>query len=86
MCGILWPIFIFVHAIVAGWKVCRYCGIGRASIIVILLIRHRFAKKMSMKEQDLVMNAAFNLKEEVARSNAEDNTICARKNNQIVLH
>ena len=41
---------------------------------------------MSMKEQDLVMNAAFNLKEEVARSIAEDNTICARKNNQIVLH
>ena len=36
-----------------GWKVCRYCGIGRASIIVILLIRHRFAKKMSMKSMIL---------------------------------
>lgn len=35
------------------WKVSRYCGIGRASIIVILLIRHRFAKKMSMKSMIL---------------------------------
>ncbi len=52
-CEILWYIFDFVDA-VAGWKVCKYCGIGRASIIVILLIRHRFAKKMSMKEHDLV--------------------------------
>ena len=34
---------------------CRYCGIGLASIVVILLIRHRFAKKMSMKEHDLVI-------------------------------
>lgn len=51
-CRILWCILIFVVALgvwLVGWKVCRYCGIGRASIIVILLIRHRLAKKMSMK-------------------------------------
>ena len=42
-------------------EVCRYCGIGLASIVVILLIRHRFAKKMSMKEHDLVIGAACTL-------------------------
>ena len=40
------------------WKGCKYCGIGRASIFVILLIRHRFAKKMSMKGNDLAISAA----------------------------
>lgn len=39
----------------------RNCGIGLASIVVILLIRHRFAKKMSMKEHDLVIRTVWYL-------------------------
>lgn len=39
---------------------CRYCGIGRPSTIVILLIRHRFAQKMSMEEDDLVISDVRN--------------------------
>ena len=39
----------------------RNCGIGLASIVVILLIRHRFAKKMSMKEHDLAIRIVWYL-------------------------
>ena len=57
-------------------KVCRYCGIGRASIIVILLIRHRFARKMSMKEQDLVKSlVAASRRREVTVQYKADNVV-----------